>query len=141
MSTIATARVERLSATSERHVAPRSSAARRGLPRRPARDPEHIGRESPADGVFGRDRRPQITTPQAQWTKEDWQARYQGVYGQYGTYSVSGDKLTLKAVSAMAPESEGKDRVVTFRKDGADVLVTSIGTNGSKTETRFRPVK
>jgi hypothetical protein len=85
--------------------------------------------------------RPQITTPQAQWTKEDWQGRYQGVSGQYGTYSVSGDKVTFKQVSAMAPENEGKDRVVTFRKDGADLLVTSIGTNGSKTETRFRPAK
>jgi len=85
--------------------------------------------------------RPQTTTPQAQWTKEDWQGRFQGVTGQYGTYSVSGDKLTSKPMSAMNPANEGKERVASFRKDGGDVIVTSIGTNGSKTEIRFRRVK
>jgi hypothetical protein len=69
------------------------------------------------------------------------ETQYRGVSGQYGTYSVSGDKLTLKAISAMSPAVESSERVATFRKDGADVIVTSIGTNGSKTETRWRPVK
>jgi hypothetical protein len=85
--------------------------------------------------------RPQITTPQDQWTKEDWQNRYQGVTGQFGTYSISGDKLTQRPMSAMNPVNEGKDFVFTFRIVGADLILVSTGTNGSKTERRLRRMK
>jgi len=85
--------------------------------------------------------RPQTTTPQDQWTKEDWQKQYKGTFAQYGTYSISGDTLTTRLISAMNPSNEGKDTVYTFRKDGADYVLTRTGASGSKIEQRWRRVK
>jgi hypothetical protein len=85
--------------------------------------------------------RPQLTTPQDQWTKEDWQNRYMETWAQYGSYSISGDKLTMRRISAIFPPVEGTEVVSTFHKDGADLVLISTGPGGAKAEVRLRHPK
>jgi hypothetical protein len=81
------------------------------------------------------------TTPRNQWTKEDLLAHYWGTNAQFGTYSISGDKLIHKVIAALnAPTAEGQDRVYLFLMDGADLIIASTGT-GPKVEIRYRRVK
>jgi hypothetical protein len=50
-------------------------------------------------------RQKQNPVPEDQWTKEDWQRRYQGTDAAFGTYSVAGDKLTRRGLSWVDPGS------------------------------------
>ena len=89
--------------------------------------------------------RTQPTNPRDQWTKDDWQKLYGGVsvgvWGNFGTYSVSGDKLTRRTTAAVNPTNEGKESVVTFRVEGAVLVLPSTRPNGTKVEEQWQRVK
>jgi hypothetical protein len=84
--------------------------------------------------------RPAIATPANQRTKEELLSAQWGAMAQFGTYTVSGDKLTLKIISALNPAQEGQQRNLTFRMDGADLLVSSTPPDPQST-TRWRRAK
>ena len=80
--------------------------------------------------------------PEDQWTKEDWQRRYQGTDAAFGTYSVAGDKVTRRALSWMDPgSSPAQDSVWTFRKEGEDIVLNITRPSGGKEEERIRRMK
>jgi hypothetical protein len=84
--------------------------------------------------------RPILTTPPNERSKEELLSQFWGTMGQWGTYTISGDKLTIRPVAAMNPAVEGKDVVSTFRMEGAEVVLARMAT-GPKMEQRLRRVK
>ena len=84
--------------------------------------------------------RPILTTPPNERSKEELLSQFWGTMGQWGTYTVSGDKLTTKPAAAISPVVEGKDVVATIRMEGAEVVLARMGT-GPKVEQRLRRVK
>ena len=79
-------------------------------------------------------------TPREQMTKEQLVERY-NLQGQYGTYRVTGNKLTRKIVSAASPDNEGRESTADFRIEGDLMILTSTGADGATTETRQRRLK
>ncbi len=79
-------------------------------------------------------------TPRAEMTKEQLVERY-NLQGQYGTYRVTGNKLTRKAASAASPDNEGRESTSEFRLEGDVLIVTATNGQGQSTEARFRRLK
>ncbi len=83
--------------------------------------------------------REKLNKPLQEMTKEELLNRFVGVRAVYGTYTVTGNKLTRKNITLTNPNDEGKDFIQMFRFEG-DVLILTSAT-GTKSEARFRRVK
>jgi hypothetical protein len=53
-------------------------------------------------------------------TKEEFLSQDWGLVASYGTYSVSGDKITYKTIKTYSNRNEGTEAVWTARFDGTD---------------------
>jgi len=82
-----------------------------------------------------------LEKPDAERTAQDWVAQYQGLAAQYGTYTVSGDRLTRRIVSAVRPQNEGTQVVLTFQVDAETLTTTQQPSNDQVLRTRYRRVK
>ena len=85
--------------------------------------------------------RPKDTPPREKWTNTDYEKRFGGISGQFGTYSVSGDKVTFRIISAMPPSNEGREAVCILTNQGDDMVLTNRASDGSKSELRLRRAK
>jgi hypothetical protein len=70
-------------------------------------------------------------------TREELMKQYGGVRAAYGSYTVSGNKITLRRIAAISPANEGTDVVWEFRIEAGALVVTVPGGKG---ESRFRPI-
>jgi hypothetical protein len=82
--------------------------------------------------------RPKIDKPLEQLTKEELIARFGQMEARYGTYKISGNRITAVQVANGDPNREGSITVQLFRLDG-DILVFSNPQN--KNEAHFRRAK
>jgi hypothetical protein len=84
--------------------------------------------------------RPILKTPRDQRTKEELLSQYWSFWGNYGSYSVSGQKVMRKVVAAADPANEGREIVETYRLDGAELVLTRT-ENGYMQVQKYRRVK
>ena len=71
-------------------------------------------------------------------TREELMKQFGGVRASYGTYKVTGTRLTRTVTASEDPGSEGKERIQEFRFEG-DVLV--LKSPDDQREARFRRMK
>jgi hypothetical protein len=69
-------------------------------------------------------------------TREELAARFQGVSAVRGTYAISGNRLTRRALASLNPAQEGQDVVQTFRVEG-DTLILGSPNPASRAEAKF----
>jgi hypothetical protein len=97
-----------------------------------------------ADGHYSQTTLPagreKLTKPVKEMTREELLNRFDGVSAFYGAYTIAGNKLTRKVITATSPNSDAAEFVQTFRFEG-ETLILSSTTAGSKGEARFRRVK
>jgi hypothetical protein len=79
--------------------------------------------------------------PEAQRTQQDWLNQFESAMAEWGTYSVSGNTLTLRTVAALEPEHEGGVDNLPFRLDGDSFVISQRTNKGETDEQRFRRVK
>ncbi len=84
--------------------------------------------------------REKLDKPLPEMTKEELLNRFVGVVASYGTYTIAGNKLIRKSITATSPNAEGGELAQTFRLEG-ETLILSSTTAGSKAEARFRRVQ
>ena len=84
--------------------------------------------------------RPTIDKPLTEMTKEELVARLDGVNAGWGSYTISGNRLTRKALSSVNPALEGRELIQLFRVVG-DTLILSSTNLASKGEARFVRVR
>jgi len=84
--------------------------------------------------------RPRIAKPLGEMAKEELIARFRNVIAWRGTYRVSGDTLTRRAVAHTDPMDEGSDLVQRFRITGDTLILLSINSQ-SRSELRFVRVR
>jgi hypothetical protein len=86
------------------------------------------------------DGRPTLNKTLAESSKEEIMSQIWGMVANYGTYIVSGDKITYKAIKATSPVGEGAESVWTAHFEGPEWVENRI-VNGTKVESRYRRVK
>jgi hypothetical protein len=79
--------------------------------------------------------RPKLEKPANQLTEAEFRARFTGVQGQHGTYTVSGNRVTRQAIAAVNPNNEGVQQVLEFKIEGNMLTVRDPET---KAEQQFR---
>jgi hypothetical protein len=79
--------------------------------------------------------RPKLDKPANQLTEAEFRARFTGVQGNHGTYTVSGNRITRQAIAAINPANEGTQQVLEFRIEGNTLILRLPETKG---EQRFR---
>jgi hypothetical protein len=93
-----------------------------------------------SDGYFSQTAipagRPIINKPFTDMTKEDLVERFQNVNAMRGTYTISGNRLTRKSVSATNPAGEGRELVQVFRIAGDTLILTSPNST-NRGEAKF----
>ena len=73
-------------------------------------------------------------------TKEQLLDRFR-VQGQYGTYKVTGTKVTRHVVSAAAPTNEGRETTSDFQIKGDELILTATNQQGEKNESHFKRLR
>ena len=95
-----------------------------------------------SDGVFTQiniaKNRPRVDKPLSQLTNEEFRARFTGVQAVYGTYSVTGDRITRNVIGALNPNNEGEQLTSQFKVEGDTMTALDPKT---KTQARFRRVR
>ena len=71
-------------------------------------------------------------------TREELMKQFGGVRASYGTYKVSGNKLTRRLTAGVNPGNEGAEAVQQFRIEGDDLVLKALDAKG---ESRFRRMK
>lgn len=85
--------------------------------------------------------RPKVDKINAQMTEAELHARFDAVGpAQYGTYTVSGDRVTRQVTAALNPANDGQQVIEQFKVEGDVLIITSTNPN-SKAENRFRKLK
>ena len=95
-----------------------------------------------SDGVFSQTNiardRPQRDKPLNELTNEELRARLAGSQAVYGTYTVTGDRLTRTVVGALNPANEGRQITSRFKTDNDTLIAWDPDT---KAESRFTRVR
>lgn len=85
--------------------------------------------------------REKVAKPVKEMTREELVNRVDGVLASYGTYTVTGNKLTRKVLQSLDPALQGKDIIQEFRLEGDTVTLKVVSEDLKNSETRYRRVK
>jgi hypothetical protein len=86
--------------------------------------------------------RPKVEKQISELTEQELRARYAGIGPlQYGTYTVTGNRLARHVVAALDPSREGTQVVYQFRIEEDTLTIISPRDTTPKTELRFRRLR
>ena len=85
--------------------------------------------------------REKVAKPVKEMTREELVNRLDGVLSSYGTYTVTGNKLTRKVLQHLNPASQGTDIVQEFRLEGDTLTLKVVSDLLKNSETVYKRVK
>ncbi len=85
--------------------------------------------------------RGKVTKPVKEMTREELVNRLDGVLSSYGTYTVTGNKLTRKVLQHLNPASQGTEIIQEFRLEGDTVTLKVVSDLLKNSETVYKRVK
>lgn len=85
--------------------------------------------------------RAKVAKPVQQMTREELVDRLDGVLAGYGTYTVTGNKLTRKVLQHLNPASQGTEIIQEFRLEGDTLTLKVLSEALKNSEARYKRVK
>ena len=85
--------------------------------------------------------RAKVAKPVKEMTREELVNRLDGVLAGYGTYTVTGNKLTRKVLQHLNPAGQGTEIIQEFRLDGDALTLKVVSEALKNSETRYKRVK
>ena len=85
--------------------------------------------------------RAKVAKPVKEMTREELVDRLDGVLAGYGTYTVSGNKLTRKVLQHLNPAAQGTEIIQEFRLERDTLTLKVVSEALKNSETRYKLVK
>ena len=85
--------------------------------------------------------RAKVAKPVTEMTREELINRLDGVLAGYGTYTVTGNKLTRKVLQHLNPAGQGTEIIQEFRLEGDTLTLKVVSEALKNSETRYKRVK
>ena len=85
--------------------------------------------------------REKVAKPVKEMTREELVNRLDGVLAGYGTYTVTGNKLTRKVLQHLNPAGQGTEIIQEFRLEGDTLTLKVVSEALKNSEMRYKRVK
>ena len=85
--------------------------------------------------------REKVKKPVKEMTREELVDRFDGVLSSYGTYTVTGSKLTRTVLQHLNPASQGTDIIQEFRLEGDTLRLKVVSDLLKNSETVYKRVE